>query len=98
MARKTAIKRAAKLLPKSTKDNRFAMAVEMDSLAEAGKLRIDRNTGEIIDGEVADVSSATAEAIENATSKEQLQEILNRLSPAERKKAAALVAERARSL
>ena len=67
MARKTAIKRAAKLLPKSTKDNRFAMAVEMDSLAEAGKLRIDRTTGEIIEGEAVGPSQETVDAIDNAS-------------------------------
>lgn len=45
MARKTVIKRAAKILPKSTRDKSFSTAVQMDSLAEAGKLHYDKEIG-----------------------------------------------------
>jgi recombination protein RecT len=99
MAKKTVVKRLLKLLPSSNADNRFKLAAEWDSTIEGGKnLKVDRETGEIIDGELVGVSDMTAEAIENATSKEQLQQILTSLSPAERKKAASLVAERAKAL
>lgn len=37
-ALKTVLKRAAKMLPSSTKDNRLAFAAQIDSLAEANKL------------------------------------------------------------
>ncbi len=39
-ALKTVLKRAAKMLPSSTKDNRLAMAAQIDSLAEVGKLTL----------------------------------------------------------
>ncbi len=98
MARKTALKRAAKLLPKSTKDSRFATAVEMDSLAEAGKLRIDKTTGEIIEGEAVGPNQETVDAIENASTIEELQNILNALPPKERKLAAPLVEDKMKDL
>jgi recombination protein RecT len=40
-AKKTVVKRLLKYLPSSTMDNRFKMAAEYDSWAEAGKLRVD---------------------------------------------------------
>ena len=40
-ALKTVIKRATKQLPSSSKDNRLALAAELDSRAEAGKLLVD---------------------------------------------------------
>lgn len=40
-ALKTVLKRATKMLPSSTKDNRLAFAAQIDSLAEAGKLTLD---------------------------------------------------------
>ncbi|MBR0415355.1 MAG: recombinase RecT [Clostridia bacterium] len=39
-ALKTVLKRAAKMLPSSTKDNRLAFAAQIDSLSEAGKLTL----------------------------------------------------------
>jgi hypothetical protein len=39
MARKTGMKRLANSLPASATDNRLKEAAELDSLAEAGKLR-----------------------------------------------------------
>lgn len=54
MALKTVLKKTYKLAPSSGEDNRLAYAAQADSLAEAGKLRIDPSTGEIIEGEVVD--------------------------------------------
>lgn len=39
MAKKSVIKRAAKLLPSSSEDNRLVVAAQLDSLAEAAKLK-----------------------------------------------------------
>jgi recombination protein RecT len=58
--KKTAVKRFTKLLPKSGKDNRLAMAVTLDSLAEAGKLSMDAQ-GNIIEGEVVSKSEDGAD-------------------------------------
>ncbi len=91
---KTAYKRLAKVLP----SERMQRAAYLDDLAEAGKLRFDREKGEFIEGELAEVSSETRDAIDNATSTEELQTILNGLSTTERKKAASLVAERMKAL
>lgn len=91
---KTAYKRLAKVLP----SERMQRAAELDSLAEAGKLKFDRETGEFIEGEVAEVATETREAIDNANTIEQLQNILNALPPAERKKAAPLVEDKMKDL
>ena len=48
---KTAYKRLAKVLP----SERMQRAAYLDDLAEAGKLKFDRETGEFIEGEVASV-------------------------------------------
>lgn len=50
-ALKTVLKRAAKMLPASSKDNRLALAAELDSLAIAGKLAL-------VDGDVGQRSTA----------------------------------------
>jgi recombinational DNA repair protein RecT len=91
---KTAYKRLAKVLP----SERMQRAAELDSLAEAGKLKFDRETGEFIEGELAEVPADVREAIDGANSSEELQAILNNLTPAERKKAAVLVSERMKGL
>lgn len=96
--RKTAIKQLLKDLPGSRKDNRFKAAVAWDSANEGGrKMRADWE-GNIIEGEMADVSLDTKEAINSATSKEELQKLLNGLSVAEQKLAAPLVSARMKEL
>lgn len=53
MAKKTVLKRLLKLLPSSSEDNRFKVALEIDSRGEAGKpIGVDTKTGQFIDGEV----------------------------------------------
>lgn len=93
MAKKTAVKRLLKLLPSSTTDNRFKQAAEWDSRGEVGKgLKYDREHNQIIDGEVVDeISDATRAAIDRATTPEDLQAVLNDLSPKERKLAQPLI-------
>lgn len=83
MAKKTAVKRLLKLLPSSTTDNRFKIAAEWDSRGEAGKgLRIDRDSGTILDGEVVDeATDAIRSKIAAAQSTDDLQAIMNSLSP-----------------
>ena len=99
MAKKTVVKRLLKLLPSSNADNRFKVAAEWDSAIEGGKsIKLDKTTGEIIEGEAVGVSDATAQAIEEATSHEELQTILDGLTVTERKKAAPLVAEKIKEL
>lgn len=49
MAKKTVIKRAAKMLPSSTADNRLMLAAQFDSWSEAG--RLDFKNGQLIEGE-----------------------------------------------
>jgi recombinational DNA repair protein RecT len=68
--KKTVVKRFTKLLPKSSQDNRLAYAVQMDNLAEAGKLNVSEQ-GEIIEGEVLDREQTTRRRIEAATAKRQ---------------------------
>lgn len=66
-AKKTIIKRGAKLLPSSNEDNRLAMAAQFDSWAEAQKLKATEE-GIIVEAEVSeeDKSAMTREKIENA--------------------------------
>lgn len=52
--KKTVVKRFTKLLPQSDTDERLNFATQIDSLAEANKLRLDIETGDIIEGEVAE--------------------------------------------
>lgn len=57
-ALKTVLKRATKLLPSSSKDNRLALAAELDSRAEVSKLSLDEN------GEFRDKTIVVPEASE----------------------------------
>lgn len=69
--KKTVVKRFAKLLPKSAEDNRLAYALQMDNLAEAGKLNLDV-TGEIIEGETVEAKETkTRQRIAAAQAKRQ---------------------------
>lgn len=54
---KTVLKRFAQILPSSTTDESLQKAVAMDSLAEAGRLRMDAS-GNIIEGQVINENSA----------------------------------------
>jgi recombination protein RecT len=91
MALKTVIKRLTNLLPK---DDVLAKAVAMDSLAEAGKLRLDKQ-GNVIEGEVvSELPNQIVEAINKAESSQELQNILDELTPAEKKHAQPLVEKR----
>ncbi|HLG77025.1 MAG TPA: recombinase RecT, partial [Ktedonobacteraceae bacterium] len=94
MAIKTVYKRLSKVLP----SERMQRAAELDSLAEAGKLKFDREKGEFIEGELADISSETRDAIDQASTPEELQSILGSLPASERRKAASLVAEKMKTL
>lgn len=75
---KTVLKRLTQLLP-SGKDDMLQRAAAIDSLAEANKLKL-TETGEVIEGEIG-LSSVVRTKIENAKSTEELQSILNSLSP-----------------
>lgn len=95
MALKTVLKRLAQVLPTET-DDKLRKAVAYDSLSEAGKLRF--KEGEIVEGEVVEVSQATIDAIILADSKEQISEILQGLSVDERKKVATVASNRMKEL
>lgn len=84
---KTVLKRLTQLLPK---DDVLAKAVAMDSLAEAGKLRLDKK-GNVIDGEISDLPKYITDQIKNATGVEELQAVLDELSPAEKQLAQPLI-------
>lgn len=74
MAKKTVVKNAAKVaLPKSRKDNRLALATHIDSLAEAGRLKVDTK-GEIIEGEAVDQDAAKAERVKRIKNAEATRE------------------------
>lgn len=66
--KKTVVKRFAKLLPKSAQDNRLAYALQLDNLAEAGKLNLNE-MGEIIEGETVDKEAKTRTRIAAAQAK-----------------------------
>lgn len=66
--KKTVVKRFAKLLPKSNKDNRLAYALQVDSLAEAGKFNVNER-GEIIEGQVVDDGTERRKRIAAADAK-----------------------------
>lgn len=53
MAKKTVVKRLAKLLPSDSKDQRLAYAAYIDNLAEVGRLKV-TDQGDIIEGETGD--------------------------------------------
>lgn len=95
MALKTVLKRLAQVLPTSTDDD-LRKAVAYDNLSEAGKLRF--KEGEIIEGEVVEVSQTTVDAINTAGTREELNNILQGLGVEERKKAAPMVAARIKEL
>lgn len=62
MIRKSPLKRLFKVLPSSSKDNRFKEAAYWDSLSEAGKkVRADTKTGEIIEYDDLEEEKATEE-------------------------------------
>lgn len=73
---KTVLKRLTQLLPSSADD--LQKAVALDSLSEAGKMTM--KNGEIIEGEVG-LSSVVKSKIEQAKNAEDLQAVLNSLSP-----------------
>lgn len=99
MAKKTATRRLAKLLPTSKDDNRIKMAAELDSLQEAGKrLSIDAETGEISAADKNAVAPETETAIAKATTKGEINAILQQLPVDERKKAASLANDRLREI
>ena len=66
--KKTVVKKFSKLLPQSGEDNRLAMAVRMDSLAEAGKLKFNQK-GNIIEGETVDRDAERRGRIKSALEK-----------------------------
>lgn len=99
MAKKTATKRLAKLLPKSSEDNRFKVAAEIDSLQESGKrLVIDAETGEIFGEDPNTLPGEVQAQIDQATTVEQLQGVLRSLPVADQKKAAGAVMAKLKEL
>lgn len=97
MALKTVLKRLTQVLPTSTDDD-LRKAVAYDNLSEAGKLHMDKESGDIIEGEVIEVPQAAIEAINSATTKEEVSEVLQGLPVAERKKAAPIASARLKEL
>lgn len=93
MAKKTAVKRLAKLLPSSAEDNRFKQAVEWDSLAEAGKLAV-AEEGEIVESQKDAVPIEAIHAINSSTTKEELEAVLADLTAGQRKNAVPMVNEK----
>lgn len=69
---KTVLKRFAQVLPSSTTDESLQKAVAMDSLAEAGKLHMDKN-GNIIEGQIVDKDAQTRARIAAAEAKHKEQ-------------------------
>lgn len=96
MAKKTAVKRLTKLLPGSAEDNRLKYAVELDSRAEAGKLRF--INGEVVEEANPSVPDHVRVQIEEASTKEELKAILDGLDVKDRKHAAGLVAAKLKEL
>lgn len=85
---KTVVKRLTQFLPK---DDVLAKAVAMDSLAEAGKLRLDKK-GNVIEGEVVDLlPKYVIDSINDATTMDELQDVLNGLNPSEKRLAQTLI-------
>lgn len=97
MALKTVLKRLTQLLPTSTEDD-LRKAVAYDNLSEGGKMRFDKNSGEIIEGEIVEVRQGAIDDIHAANTKEEIQEILQSLPVDERKKAAPLANKRIKEL
>ena len=98
-AKKTATKRLGKLMPKSSQDNRFKVAAEIDSLQEAGKrLVIDADTGEIFGEDPNAVPADVQVQINEAKTVEDLQHILRSLNTADQKKAAGAVTAKLKEL
>ncbi len=94
MVRKTALKQLFKDLPSSRTDNRFKMALAWDGAVEGGrKIRADE-AGNIIEGEAVEVSLETKEAINEASTPQELNTILNKLPISERKMATPLIQAR----
>lgn len=90
---KTVLKRLTQVLP-SGADDALQKAVAMDSLAEVGKLNIDKDTGSILEGEVVGLASDIQDRIKAAKTAEELQNILNNLSPRDKALAQPLIEER----
>jgi phage RecT family recombinase len=91
---KTAIKRLAKDLPSSRKDDRLKFAVNWDGANEGGKrLAVDMETGRIIDGE-AMLSHEIQDKLEKAKTAQELQKVINGLSAEDRKLAQPLIDRR----
>lgn len=97
MALKTVLKRLTQLLPMST-DDALRKAVAYDNLSEAGKLRLDHESGEVIEGEVVEVRQSAIDAIHAAQSREEVNEVLQGLPVDERKKAATIASQRIKEL
>src|SRR5665213_272677 len=87
---KTVLKRLTQLLPK---DDVLAKAVAMDSLAEAGKLKLD-HAGNVIEGELAELPKYITDQIDAAKNFKDLQTVLDELNPAEKKLAQPLIDKR----
>lgn len=86
---KTVYKRLAKVLP----SERMQRTAALDDLAEAGKLKFDRETGEFIEGEVA-LAATIRRKIEEAKTTGELQAIMDSLSPQDKKLAQPLVEDK----
>jgi len=90
---KTVIKRLTQFLPK---DDVLAKAVAMDSLAEAGKLNLDKS-GNVIEGEEV-LPKYVTDKIANAKDYDELQQVLDDLNPNEKKLAQPAIDKRLEEL
>lgn len=87
MAKKTAVKQLLKLLPSSNTDNRFKVAAEWDSSAEAGKrLRVDSERLDIIQEDDGTPDQEILEAIAGSPDRSAIQATLDMVDPKERTK------------
>jgi recombination protein RecT len=87
MAKKTVVKRLLKLLPASAADNRFKVAAEWDSSAEAGKrLVVDSQTNDLVELDEGAPDQEVLDAIAGAASRQDIQDTLNLVDARERLK------------
>jgi recombination protein RecT len=96
MVRKSVSKRLSKSLPASTTDNRLKIAAEVDSLAEAGKLRYIE--GEFTEAPKNALPSGIETKIAAATTPAELSAVLGSLTPADKGLAQPFVEQRLKEL
>lgn len=96
MVRKSVSKRLSKSLPASSTDNRLKVAAEVDSLAEAGKLRYIE--GEFTEAPKNALPSGVETKIAAATTPGELSAVLGSLTPADKSLAQPFIEQRLKEL